>query len=80
MNIKPTSVHVQSYYIYIKYVNRLRLYSIFITLIYLYITDFGLIDIMFIKPTSVCVEKLLSIETMIFKQTSVDDKRFNICI
>ena len=35
---------------------------------------------MFIKPTSVCVKELLSIETMIFKQTSVDDKRFNICI
>ena len=35
---------------------------------------------MFIKPTSVCVEELLSIETMIFKQTSVDNQRFNICV
>ena len=35
---------------------------------------------MFIKPTSVCVDELLSIETMILKLTLVDDKRFNICI
>ena len=35
---------------------------------------------MFIKPTSVCVEDLLSIETMIFKLTSVDNQRFNICV
>ena len=35
---------------------------------------------MFIKPTSVCVEELLSIETMIIKLTSVDGQRFNICI
>ena len=35
---------------------------------------------MFKKPTSVCVEDLLSIETMIIKQTMVDDQRFNICI
>ena len=35
---------------------------------------------MFIKPTSVCVEELLSIETMIIKLTSVDDQRFNIFI
>ena len=35
---------------------------------------------MFIKPTSVCVEELLSIETMIIKLTLVDDQRFNIFI
>ena len=35
---------------------------------------------MFIKPTLVCVEELLSIETMIIKLTSVDDQRFNIFI
>ena len=35
---------------------------------------------MFKKPTSVCVEELLSIETMIIKLTSVDDQRLNICI
>ena len=35
---------------------------------------------MFIKPTSVCMEELFSIEAMIFKLTLVDDKSFNICI
>ena len=35
---------------------------------------------MFKKPTSVCVEKLLSIENMIIKLTSVDDQRLNIYI